>query len=248
MRADKLLANAGFGTRKEVKKLLKQGVVMADGKKVTQGSEQIYPETQHIEVKGEPFFYREYIYLMMNKPAGLISATEDDFHETVLDVLEWDDVVRRPFPVGRLDKDTEGMLLITNDGKFSHALTSPKKGVPKTYEAVLDQPAAREDVEAFSRGIVLEDGYETKPAELLVPESSPDRVNVTIREGKFHQVKRMFESVGKKVTYLKRIQMGSLPLDGTLAPGEYRDMEDREIHLLLEEAYQRTKNGTVSSD
>ncbi|MFD2705354.1 pseudouridine synthase [Salibacterium lacus] len=242
MRADKLLASTGFGTRKDVKKLLKQGVVTADGEKVKNGAVHLDPDTQDIEVKGEPLHYREYIYLLMHKPAGVICATEDELHETVLDILEWEDVVRHPFPVGRLDKDTEGMLLLTNDGKFSHALTSPKKGVPKTYEALLDKEASEEDTEAFARGVTLvDDGYRTKPAELELLPEDPERVRITIREGRYHQVKRMFEAVGKEVRYLKRIQIGSLPLDESLGAGEYRDMEEEEVQLLLEEAYRKGK-------
>ncbi|MGY4689166.1 pseudouridine synthase [Salibacterium sp. K-3] len=241
MRADKLLADTGFGTRKDVKKLLKQGAVTADGKKITNGAVHLDPETQNIEVKGETLVYRRFIYLMMHKPAGIICATEDDMHETVLDVLEWEDVVRHPFPVGRLDKDTEGMLLLTNDGKFAHALTSPKKGVPKIYEVLLDRPASQEDADAFTEGITLDDGYEAKPAELELMPQDPDRVRVTIREGKYHQVKRMFEAVGKKVLYLKRVQIGSLELDEELEAGEYREMEEEEVQQLLEEAYHRDK-------
>ncbi|MDQ0298509.1 16S rRNA pseudouridine516 synthase [Salibacterium salarium] len=247
MRADKLLANTGFGTRKEVKKLLKQGAVTVDGQKVTQASEQIDPDTQDVEVKGEPLVYREYIYLMMNKPKDVICATEDDLHETVIDILEFEDIVRKPFPIGRLDKDTDGLLLLTNDGKFSHALTSPKKGVPKTYTATIDQAVTTEDATAFSKGVTLDDGYETKPAELYLNEEYPETVTITIREGKYHQVKRMFESVGKRVLDLKRIQIGSIPLDETLGSGEYRDMEEEEVTQLLEEAYRHTKDGTAPS-
>ncbi|SFP53594.1 pseudouridine synthase [Salibacterium halotolerans] len=241
MRADKLLANTGFGTRKDVKKLLKQGAVTADGEKVKSGAVHLDPDTQKIEVKGEPLVYREYIYLLMHKPAGVICATEDELHETVLDILEWEDVVRSPFPVGRLDKDTEGLLLLTNDGKFSHALTSPKKGVPKIYEALLDQPASKEDAEVFSSGVTLDDGYRTKPADLQRFPEDPDRVRITIGEGKYHQVKRMVEAVGKKVLYLKRIQIGSLELDEELEAGEYREMEEEEVQQLLDEAYHRDK-------
>ncbi|RSL32890.1 rRNA pseudouridine synthase [Salibacterium salarium] len=245
MRADKLLANTGFGTRKEVKKLLKQGALTVDGKKVTQASEQVDPDTQEIEVRGEPLEYREYIYLMMNKPKGLISATEDDLHETVVDILEFEDIVRKPFPVGRLDKDTEGLLLLTNDGKFAHALTSPKKGVPKTYMATIDEAVTIEDAEAFAEGVTLEDGYQTKSAVLHWNDDTPEEVTITIREGKYHQVKRMFEAVGKKVLELKRIQVGSIALDETLDSGEYRDMEEEEVTQLLEEAYGHSKDGTA---
>lgn len=237
MRIDKLLANTGYGSRKEVKQLLKQGAVEIGGKKVKSGAAQVDPDTEEVVVLGEVLEYREFIYLLMNKPQGVISATVDEVHETVLDILEFEDAVREPFPVGRLDKDTEGLLLLTNDGKFAHALTSPKKGVTKTYEAIIDQEVIEEDISAFSKGVVLEDGYHTKPADLQVKEHASTEIFLTITEGKFHQVKRMFEAVGKKVLFLKRISIGSLTLDETLEPGEYRDMTEKEVKELLQEAY-----------
>jgi 16S rRNA pseudouridine516 synthase len=171
----------------------------------------------------------------MNKPQGVLSATEDSVGETVIDLLELEDQVYEPFPVGRLDKDTEGLLLITNDGQLSHKLLSPKKHVPKTYFAVIDQEVTDEDVKAFAEGVTLDDGYETKPGELRILKSGlRSDIELTITEGKFHQVKRMFEAVGKKVIYLKRISMGPLPLDETLELGEYRELTDEEVELLKE--------------
>ncbi|WP_252314550.1 pseudouridine synthase [Sinobaca sp. H24] len=232
MRIDKLLAHTGYGTRKEVKKLVKQGAVEADGIKIKSFSAQVNPDKEVITVKGETVEYREFIYLMMNKPPGVISATEDDMHETVVNILELEDIVRQPFPVGRLDKDTEGLLILTNDGKFAHGITSPKKHVSKVYEAVLDQTVTEEDKKRFAEGIVLDDGYETKPARLEQIDSEKMLVHITISEGKFHQVKRMCHAVGKEVLFLKRIQIGGIVLDPKLETGEYRDLRDEEIEEL----------------
>ncbi|EMT45210.1 pseudouridine synthase [Anoxybacillus flavithermus] len=233
LRIDKLLANMGYGTRKEVKKLLKAGVVKVDGMTVKDAKTHVDPKEQVVTVWGEEVEYKPFIYLMMNKPKGVISATEDAVEETVVDLLEEEDRIFDPFPVGRLDKDTEGLLLLTNDGQLAHQLLSPKKHVPKTYEAIIDGEVTEEDVAAFQRGVVLDDGYETKPAKLVIVRSGlRSDVQITITEGKFHQIKRMFQAVGKRVVYLKRVQMGPLPLDETLEPGEYRELTDEEIALL----------------
>ncbi|WP_297987235.1 pseudouridine synthase [Anoxybacillus sp.] len=233
LRIDKLLANMGYGTRKEVKKLLKAGVVKVDGMTVKDAKTHVDPKEQVVTVWGEEVEYKPFIYLMMNKPKGVISATEDAVEETVVDLLEEEDRIFDPFPVGRLDKDTEGLLLLTNDGQLAHQLLSPKKHVPKTYEAIIDGEVTEEDVAAFRRGVVLDDGYETKPAKLVIVRSGlRSDVQITITEGKFHQIKRMFQAVGKRVVYLKRVQMGPLTLDETLEPGEYRELTDEEMALL----------------
>ncbi|WP_461200968.1 pseudouridine synthase [Anoxybacillus sp. TBDG-1] len=233
LRIDKLLANMGYGTRKEVKKLLKAGVVKVDGMTVKDAKTHVDPKEQVVTVWGEEVEYKPFIYLMMNKPKGVISATEDPVEETVVDLLQEEDRIFDPFPVGRLDKDTEGLLLLTNDGQLAHQLLSPKKHVPKTYEAIIDGEVTEADVAAFQRGVVLDDGYETKPAELVIIRSGlRSDVRITITEGKFHQIKRMFQAVGKRVVYLKRIQMGMISLDETLEPGEYRELTDEEIILL----------------
>jgi 16S rRNA pseudouridine516 synthase len=233
LRIDKMLANMGYGTRKEVKKMLKSGVVKIDGVVVKDPKTQVNPTEQVITVWGEEVEYKEFIYLMMNKPPGVISATEDMVEETVIDLLEEEDRVFLPFPVGRLDKDTEGLLLLTNDGQLAHQLLSPKKHVPKTYFAVIDGAVTEEDVAAFRRGVVLDDGYKTKPAELVILKSGlRSDVEVTITEGKFHQIKRMFRAVGKRVVYLKRIQMGPLVLDPSLDVGQYRELTDEEVEML----------------
>lgn len=233
MRIDKLLANRGFGSRKEVKGLLKSGAVQINGVPVKDSSTHVKVEIDKITVHGEVVEYKEFIYLMLNKPQGVISATEDYQQDTVLDLLEMEDAVYKPFPVGRLDKDTEGLLLLTNDGQLAHQLLSPKKHVPKTYMAIIEGEVTEEDVEAFRQGVTLDDGYETMPAILTISSSGlRSEIEVIIEEGKYHQVKRMFEAVGKRVIYLKRTRMGPLPLDETLELGEYRELTDEEVLLL----------------
>lgn len=235
LRIDKMLANLGYGSRKEVKQLLKSGAVKVDDVVIKDAKQHVDPNNQTVTLHGEVVEYKEFIYLMMNKPQGVLSATEDNIGETVIDLLELEDQVYEPFPVGRLDKDTEGLLLITNDGQLAHRLLSPKKHVPKTYFAVIDGEVTEEDVDAFAKGVTLDDGYETKPGELRILKSGiRSDIELTITEGKFHQVKRMFQAVGKRVVYLKRISMGPLPLDETLELGEYRELTDEEIELLKE--------------
>jgi len=233
LRIDKMLANLGYGSRKEVKQLLKGSAVKVDDVVVKDAKQHVDPSKQTVTLNGEIIEYKEFIYLMMNKPQGVLSATEDTNTETVIDLLELEDQVYEPFPVGRLDKDTEGLLLITNDGQLAHRLLSPKKHVPKTYFAVIDGEVTEDDIEAFANGVTLDDGYETKPGELRILKSGiRSDIELTITEGKFHQVKRMFEAVGKRVVYLQRISMGPLPLDETLELGEYRELSDEEVELL----------------
>lgn len=235
MRIDKLLASVGIGSRKEVKKFLKTGVVKVNDASVKDAKTHVDPNHDIITVNDEVIEYKEHLYLMMNKPQGVLSATEDYHQETVIDLLEMEDAVYEPFPVGRLDKDTEGLLLLTNDGKLAHQLLSPKKHVPKTYFAVIDGIVSQEDVETFKEGVILDDGYKTKSGQLsIIKAGHYSDIELTITEGKFHQVKRMFESVGKRVVYLKRIQMGPLPLDETLELGEYRELTEEEVLLLKE--------------
>ena len=242
MRIDKVLANMGFGTRKEVKKLLKSGVVRVDGGAIKDAKTHVNPDEQEITVYGEPVDYREFIYIMMNKPQGLISATEDASDTTVIDILQPEDQVFEPFPVGRLDKDTEGLLLITNDGKLTHQLLSPKKEVGKRYYAVIDGEVTEKDQEAFQKGVTLDDGYKTKPAELdILHSGETSEIELVITEGKFHQVKRMFESVDKRVTFLKRVSMAGMELDDDLEPGEYRELNDEEIEFLYNVGQTKTE-------
>ncbi|MFR2550672.1 MAG: pseudouridine synthase [Clostridioides difficile] len=234
-RIDKILSNLGYGSRSEIKKYCKQGSVVVNGSEVSNPGTQVDTENDEILFNGEEVIYREYIYLMMNKPDGYISATTDKYDPTVLDLIDLSYLAFEPFPVGRLDKDTEGLLVLTNDGKLSHRVLSPKKHVPKTYYAKIDGVVTEEDVEAFLEGVVLDDGYKTMPSQLNILKSDDEsEIELTIHEGKFHQVKRMFESVGKKVVYLKRLSMGNLKLDESLELGEYRELTDEQLKLIEE--------------
>lgn len=234
-RLDKVLSNLGYGTRKELKKICRSGLVEVNGEIAKDSGMQVDPEKDKIIINGEEIFYRKFIYLMMNKPEGVVSATYDNRDETVVDLLEIDHQVFEPFPVGRLDKDTEGLLVLTNDGQLAHRVLSPKKHVPKTYYAKIEGVVTEEDIKAFAKGVTLDDGYETMPAELVILKSDEiSEIELTIHEGKFHQVKRMFESVDKKVIYLKRLSMGKLQLDENLALGEYRELTDEEIKMIEE--------------
>lgn len=236
MRIDKMLANLGFGSRKEVKKMLRNGMVTVNDELVKDGKQHINPEKDIVTLNGEVVEYKEFIYLLMNKPPGVISATEDAVDETVIDLLDLEDVIFKPFPVGRLDKDTEGLLLLTNDGQLAHRLLSPKRNVPKTYFAVIEGEVTASDVLKFQEGVILDDGYQTKPGKLVILKTGQlSDIELTITEGKFHQVKRMFQAVGKRVIYLKRISMGPLTLDEDLALGEYRELTEEEVNLLQQE-------------
>ncbi|EAC2206957.1 rRNA pseudouridine synthase [Listeria monocytogenes] len=230
MRLDKLLSHTGFGSRKEVKPLLKSGAVVVNGTIQKDSKTQVNPDKDQITVHGTPVVYQEFVYFMLHKPQNVVSATEDNVSETVIDLLAQEDTLTDPFPVGRLDKDTEGLLIITNDGTLAHNLLSPKKHIDKTYYAKIDGDVTAEDVEAFAAGIELDDGYTCKPAHLEI--ITPNEIKVTIQEGKFHQVKRMFAARGKSVSYLKRISMGNLQLDESLALGEYRPLTEAELAIL----------------
>ncbi|WP_394188362.1 pseudouridine synthase [Paenisporosarcina quisquiliarum] len=233
MRLDKLLSNMGYGSRKEIKIIVKSKAVEVNGKVAKDVSMHVDSEKDDILISGEKVIYTEFIYLMMNKPPGVISATEDKKDQTVIDLLEPIDQHFQPFPVGRLDKDTEGLLLITNDGHLTHQLLSPKKHVPKLYFAEIDGMVTEEDIAKFKEGVILEDGYLTKPGDLTILRSGDtSEIELIITEGKFHQVKRMFEAVGKRVTYLKRLKMGSLELDSTLELGQYRPLTEKELDEL----------------
>jgi 16S rRNA pseudouridine516 synthase len=231
MRADKLMAHLGYGSRKEVKGLLKKGILTADGKSVKDGKTHIDTEKQEVEVFGEPVEYREFIYLMMNKPSGLISATEDETEETVIDLLTPEDALFAPFPVGRLDKDTTGLLLLTNDGRLAHKLTSPKHKVDKEYRVELAEPLTKTAREKLEAGVELDDGYETKPARVTQTDAATV-IFLTIQEGKYHQVKRMMAACGNHVKELERVRMGTLFLDEILEAGEYRELTDKELAVL----------------
>lgn len=232
IRLDKYLADMSIGTRTEVKKLIRQGKVAVDGLIVKNPDIKVDTDTQNVTYNGIAVTYETYEYYMLNKPAGVISATSDKTEKTVLDLI--DSKKRKDlFPVGRLDKDTEGLLLITNDGELAHRLLSPKKHVDKLYYAKVEGIVGMEDIDAFAKGLDIGEGEHTKPAKLIVLKSDViSEIELTIQEGKFHQVKRMFEAVGKKVIYLKRLEMGTLKLDEGLALGEYRPLTQKEIEEL----------------
>jgi len=233
-RLDKIISNLGYGSRKDVKSFAKKGIIEVDGVVVKDNGMLVDPEKSIIKINGEEIFYRKYIYLMMNKPDGVVSATHDNRDETVIDLLQLEHQVFEPFPVGRLDKDTVGLLLLTNDGELNHRLISPKWHVDKVYYAKINKKVDETDVIAFKNGITLDDGYKCLEAKLEILNSSDEgsEVKITIQEGKFHQVKRMFEAVNKKVTYLRRDEFGGLLLDPELEEGEYRELTDEELSLL----------------
>ena len=232
MRLDKYLADSGVGTRKEIKSLVRAGAVTIDGASVRDPSFHV-PDAAAVCVNGKNISYKKYIYIMMNKPGGYVSATFDKRLPTVTDLLDEYSLSFGPFPAGRLDIDTEGMLILTNDGNLCHRILSPKKHIHKKYLVESDLPVTDDDIAAFESGVALDDGYVCMAARLERSEGK-NRSFVTLCEGKFHQVKRMFESVGKNVMYLKRVSMGNLPLDETLQPGEYRELTDEEIDRLEE--------------
>ena len=237
MRLDKFLVACAFGSRTEVKSFLKAGRVTVNGKKEKSAKLQINEDTDEICFDGQKLEYEEFVYYMMNKPQGVISATEDPKHKTVLDLL--DDLARSKevFPVGRLDIDTHGLLLLTNDGKLAHALLSPKRHVDKTYLAQINGVMTDEDIETFAEGIPFKD-FTCQPAKLELvsvdTEKEESLVRVTIAEGKFHQVKRMVAYCGKEVVDLQRLTMGTLTLDEDLKRGEWRRLSKEELESLLE--------------
>ena len=236
MRLDKYLCETGFGTRSQVKDLLKKGQVMVNGEVVKKPELKINETTDQILCQGKKASYQKNIYLMLHKPAGVVSATEDNREKTVLDLVRPEDRKNGLFPVGRLDKDTEGLLLLTDDGELAHRLLSPKKHVDKTYYAKIDGQVTEEHVKQFREGLDIGDEKKTLPAVLTILLSGPvSEIEVTIHEGRFHQIKRMFEAVGCKVTYLKRLSMGSLVLDKTLTPEEYRPLTEAELEGLTKQ-------------
>lgn len=239
MRLDRFLANQACGSRSEVKGLIHSGKVMVNEQVIQDENRHIDPVKDRVVCSGRDIIYREFIYLMLHKPAGVVSATEDGRERTVLDLIDPKYRHKNLFPVGRLDKDTEGLLILTNHGALGHQLLAPKRHVPKQYYAKVEGVVSEADQAAFQAGILLEDGYRTLPAELAIFHSDDysggefSEVMVVIHEGKYHQIKRMFQALGKQVRYLKRIAMGDLRLDPTLQPGEYRELSDGEIEILV---------------
>ena len=235
IRLDKYLADMGCGTRQEVKKFIRSGQVSVDGIVVKKPETKVEQTVQEVFLNGEKVGYESFEYYMLNKPAGVISATEDQSCQTVVDLIK-DKKRKDLFPVGRLDKDTEGLLLITNDGAFAHRLLSPKKHVDKCYFARICGKVTEEDVRSFEKGVNIgsqEQPEITMPGKLeIITSDDISKIRLTIQEGKFHQVKRMFQAVGKEVIYLKRLRMGTLILDENLGIGEYRPLTKEELEKL----------------
>lgn len=230
MRLDKYLAEMGAGTRSELKKAVRAGRVTINGVKAKDSSIHV-GEDDMVCMDGKEIKYERFVYYLMNKPAGVISATEDPRERTVLDLIGGQQR-KGLFPVGRLDKDTEGLLLITNDGELAHRLLSPGRHVDKVYFARLDGPVGERERELFAQGLRVDEMLTAMPAVLEILESA-NEVRVTIREGKFHQVKRMFAAVGREVLYLKRLSMGPLTLDNGLAAGAYRRLTEEEESAII---------------
>lgn len=231
LRLDKLLGHCGFGTRKELKALCKGGHVSVNGVICRNSAQKINADADVVTVDGERVVYEEYCYLMLYKPAGVVSATEDNLSQTVLDLLPPQYRAARVFPVGRLDKDTTGLLLLTNDGIWAHNITAPKKHTDKVYTAIVDGEIPADVEKRFASGIVLADGLHCLPAKAEA--LAENTLRVVVHEGKFHQVKRMCAAVGLKVRQLKRESIGDLVLDAALAPGEFRPLTEAERQLPL---------------
>jgi 16S rRNA pseudouridine516 synthase len=233
LRLDKYLADMGLGSRADVKKLVRAGEIYVNGWRVRTPDTKVDPQADVVERNHERIEYAAFEYWMLNKPAGVVSATRDDGSETVVDLLHG--AHRKDlFPVGRLDKDTVGLLLITNDGQLAHKLLTPGKHVSKVYFARLEHSATKEDIQAFAQGIDIGDDTPTLPAQLeILDPARANEVYVTLHEGRYHQVKRMFEARGNKVEYLKRTAMGTLVLDPALEEGESRPLTAQELECLL---------------
>ena len=234
IRLDKYLVHVGYGSRSIVQKLIKSKKVKVDGEIVVKPEKSINPITSEVYVGNELMEYEEHYHFILNKPGGYITATEDTRDETVLDLLNEQDQNKEVFPVGRLDKDTEGLLVLTTDGQMAHKVLSPKKHVEKKYYAKVNGVMEEADISVFEEGITLEDGTKYKPGKLEIIKSSEiSEIYVTISEGKFHQVKKMVQYVGKEVIYLKRVQMGGLKLPEDLELGEYRKLTKEELESLF---------------
>lgn len=232
-RLDKIIASTGRWSRREVKNLVRQGRVLVDGVPARSAEEKTDPEAAEIVVNGEMLTYRRYTWVMLNKPAGYLSATEDGHGPTVLDLLPPELKKQNLFPVGRLDKDTEGLLLLTNEGGLAHELLSPKRHVDKVYYTRVAGRLTEEDCQAFAAGLLLDDGLQCMPAGLkILTAGEESEAHVTLREGKFHQVKRMLAYLGKPVLYLERISMGNMTLDLDLPRGKYRFLTPEEVENL----------------
>lgn len=234
MRLDKLLAHTGYGTRKDVKELLKKKQVKVDGVIAKKGNAHINPDVQTVQVGQEIIQYEKYVYLLLHKPPNYVSATRDDRDKTVIDLVPSEYQHYDLAPVGRLDKDTEGLVLLTNDGLLNHRLTSPKHEVFKTYYAKIRGRVEPKHTTTFQEGVILDDGYKTKRANLEIIKSDDiSEITISISEGKFHQVKRMFRAINMEVTYLKRLSIGELKLDSSLSLGKTRRLNEEEMNYIM---------------
>lgn len=229
MRLDKMLSNLGYGSRKDVKMIIRKGRVRINDTIIKKDDFKFDPEKEKVYIDDNLVIYKPLVYIMMNKPQGVISATEDKVHKTVVDIIEGYDHYH-VHPVGRLDKDTEGLMLLTNDGILTRELLFPSKKASKLYYAKLKNPRKEGDEEAFEKGITIDTGYHCQPAKLTY--LSENEAHVVITEGKFHQVKKMFEAIDNQVVYLKRLEMKGLKLDPSLKPGEYRELNEEEMKIL----------------
>lgn len=234
MRLDKLLAHTGYGTRKDVKELLKKKQVKVDGVIAKKGNAHINPDVQTVQVGQEIIQYEKYVYLLLHKPPNYVSATRDDRDKTVIDLVPSEYQHYDLAPVGRLDKDTEGLVFLTNDGLLNHRLTSPKHEVFKTYYAKIRGRVEPKHITTFQEGVILDDGYKTKRANLEIIKSDDiSEITISISEGKFHQVKRMFRAINMEVTYLKRLSIGELKLDSSLSLGKTRRLNEEEMNYIM---------------
>ncbi len=231
MRLDRLLSELGAASRSELRQIIRRGRVSVDGVVVTEPERRVDPEGSEIRLDGELLTYRRFRYFMMDKPAGVLSVTEDRKQKTVLDLLPPELKRLDLFPVGRLDKDTSGLLILTNDGDFAHRVISPKSGVEKRYRAEVEGVPDEADVKAFAEGLTLGDGTKCLPARLEI--TGANTCYVTVMEGKYHQVKRMLASRGKPVVSLRRLSVGALELDEALGPGGFRELEKNDLCKVL---------------
>lgn len=241
MRLDRMLSGQGVCSRREAGMLVRKGAVAVNGRTARNPEQKVDPCEDVVAVNGQPLIYKEYLYILLNKPKGVVSASSDPRQRTVLDLLPASLRRRGLFPVGRLDKDTTGLLLITDDGDFAHKLMSPKKEVYKTYAAKLDGPVGKREAEAFARGLILKDGTPCRPAVLLLPGDGSNTATVRICEGMYHQVKRMFEAVGRQVVELHRTAIGNFTLENELPSGKCRELTEEEIALLRKNAQDSEK-------
>ena len=233
-RIDKIIASQGQYSRSEVKKLVKSGRVTLDGSVIKSSDIKADPDKSDIAIDGKSIRYKKHIYIMLNKPQGVVSATDDRDHKTVIDLVPKELKRDGLFPAGRLDGDTVGFVLITDDGDFAHEILSPKNHIMKTYHATLQRPVTGEDIRAFSEGVELKDGTLCLEAEVRSLDSDAPMAEIKICEGKYHQVKRMFAALGNKVVFLKRVKMGGLSLDETLEEGQCREITPEELKLIKE--------------